>query len=182
LLCVAMGGLAQQHVSARFTPLEHLDNDTVVLKKTGETLTILGTWIAPELAKYEKVGSSKGTYIRSADGERLTHYPEKMKLRITIGNKTTLNQQKPFEYDTDLTAEELAKQAHFRLRIYKGLEYRMVEPESVKMIGMPNDVPYNERIYMVDFPLKNVPIEDRLMIEVLDPHNQRLAKFTISML
>jgi hypothetical protein len=180
LLCATVA-CAQQLASRRYTPLEHLDNDTVVLKKTRETLTFLGTWIAPDLAKYERVYTQQGTYIRSIDGQRLMHYPEKMTLRITIGNKTVLHEQKPMEYDTDLSAEELAKQARFRLRIYKGLEYRFVEPQSVRMIGVPKDVPYNERIYMVEFALKHVPIEDRLVIEVLDPNDKRMAKFGISM-
>jgi hypothetical protein len=181
LVLFASLACAQQLAPLRYAPLEHLDNDTVVLKRTGETLTFLGTWIAPEIAGFEKVLSPKGTYIRAADGRRVTHYPEKMTLRITIGNKTSLNDHKPLEYDTNLSAEELAKEARFRLRVYKGLEYSVIEPQSVRMIGVPKEMPYNERIYMVDFPMKNVPIEDRLMIEVLDPSDKRMAKFSISM-
>jgi hypothetical protein len=51
----------------------------------------------------------------------------------------------------------------------------------VRMIGVPKEMPYNERIYMVEFPMKDVPIEDRLMIEVLDPSDKRMAKFSITM-
>lgn len=181
LLCASMA-CAQQLAPLRYAPLEHLDNDTVLLKRTGETLTFLGTWIAPDIAGFEKVLSPKGTYIRGADGNRVTHYPEKMTLRITIGNKTSLTDHKPLEYDTDLTAEQLAKEARFRLRVYRGLEYSVIEPQSVRMIGVPKEMPYNERIYMVEFPMKDVPIENRLMIEVLDPSNKRMAKFSISML
>jgi hypothetical protein len=173
---------AQQPQVRRFTPLEHLDNDMVKLNPSGESLTFLATWISPELTQYEKVTTEKGSYIRDAEGERLTKYPEKLTLRITIGNKTVLADRKTMELDSNMSAEELARSVHFRLKIYEGLEFRIVEPESVKNIGVPNDTPYNERIYMVDFALKNVPIERRLMIEVLDPLDQRVARFSISLL
>jgi hypothetical protein len=134
------------------------------------------------LAKYEKVRTASGVYIRDGEGQRLTKYPEKMTLRITIGNKTMLDDRKPMELNTNMSAEELARNVHFRLKIYDGLEYRVVEPESVENIGVPKDVPYNERIYMVDFALKNVPIDRRLLIEVLDPLDQRVARFSVSLI
>ena len=174
--------LAQQPQVQRFTELEHLDNDTVKLQPSGEPLTFLATWIAPELAKYEKVITQTGNYVRDADGEIIRSYPEKMTLRITVGNKTVMDERKPMELESKMSAEELARSVHFRLRIYDGLEYRLVEPESVQNIGVPKDVPYNERIYLVDFALKNVPIDRRLMIEVLDPNDQRVARFSVSML
>jgi len=173
---------AQQPQVQRFTALEHLDNDTVKLLPSGEPLTFLGTWISPELAKYEKVKTASGAYIRDAEGQRLTQYPERMTLRITIGNKTLLDDHKPIGLDSNMSAEELARNVHFRLKIYDGLEYRVVEPESVKNIGVPKDVPYNERIYLVDFALQGVPIDRRLVIEVLDPLDQRVARFSVSLL
>lgn len=185
IACAAAALLAsaqQQQQVQRFTTLEHLDNDTVKLQPAGESLTFLATWISPELAKYEKVRTPSGVYIRDANGARLTKYPEKMTLRVTIGNKTLLDDKKAFELDSNMSAEELARNVHFRLKVYDGLEYRVIEPENVKNIGMPKDVPYNERIYLVDFALKNVPIERRLMIEVLDPLDQRVARFGISLL
>jgi hypothetical protein len=177
-----LAGAQQQTQVQRFTPLEHLDNDTVKLQPSGEPLTFLATWISPELAKYEKVRTAKGVYIRDANGQRLTRYPEKMTLRITIGNKTLLDDKKALELDSNMSAEELARNVHFRLKVYDGLEYRLIEPESVKNIGVPKDVPYNERIYLIEFALKNVPIERRLTIEVLDPLDQRVARFGISLL
>lgn len=166
----------------RFTELEHLDNDTVKLQPANEPLTFLATWVSPELTKYERVSTPKGAYIRDGSGKRLTKYPEKMSLRITIGNKTLLGDRKALELDSNMSAEELARNVHFRLKIYDGLEYRVVEPESVKNIGVPKDVPYNERIYVVDFALKGVPIDRRLMIEVLDPLDQRVARFSLSLI
>lgn len=181
-LMAAMIAAAQQAEVRRFTSLEHLDNDTVKLSGSGELLTFLATWIEPSLSRYQRVGSGQEAYIRTVDGERVTKYPEKMMLRVTMGNKTLLQERKPLELDTDMSADELARNVHFRLRIYNGLESRILEPMRARMIGVPKDIPYNERIYVVEFRLKSVPVEDRLVLEVLDRRDQRVAKFGISML
>jgi hypothetical protein len=182
LAAASLLATAQQPRVQRFTALEHLDNDTVKLQPAGEPLTFLATWISPELAKYEKVIGANGSYIRDDNGTRLTAYPEKMTVRITIGNKAVLDNRRALELDSAMSAEELARNVHFRLKVYNGLEYRVIEPEKVRNIGVPRDVPYNERIYLVDFALNKVPVDRRLVIEVLDPLDQRVARFSLSLL
>jgi hypothetical protein len=171
-----------QQTAARFTELEHLDADAVKLSKTGETVTFLATWIAPELKSMRRVVSGKGAYIRTDDGQVITKYPEKMVLRISVGERTKVDGTTPIEFDSPYNADQLAKNLHFRLRVYNGLDYRVVEPTSAKMIGVPAELPYNQRIYLVEFPLKNVAVEERLMIEALDPNDTRVTRFTVSML
>ena len=171
-----------QQTAARFTELEHLDSDAVKLSKTGETVTFLATWIAPELKRMQRVASLNGAYIRTDDGQVITKYPEKMVLRISVGQRTKVAGTTPIDFETQYGADELAKNLHFRLRVYKGLDYRVVEPASSKMIGVPAELPYDERIYLVEFPLKDVTIEERLMIEALDPQDTRVTRFTIAML
>jgi hypothetical protein len=173
--------LAQQPTARKFTELEHLDFDTIRLN-TGETLTFLATWIAPELGQMERVEAESGSYVRDANGKRVTRYPEKMLLRITVGKKTEVDGSKPLDFDSKLNAQELSSNLHFRLRIYEGLEYRLLEPVSAKIIGVPKDVPYDERIYLVEFSLKDIPIEDRLVIEALDPEDTRVTRFSVSMI
>ena len=48
IVLVALSASAQQSRVSRFTQLEHLDNDSVKLKPSGEPLTFLATWIAPD--------------------------------------------------------------------------------------------------------------------------------------
>ena len=165
----------------KYTELEHLDNDSIRLP-SGEKLTFLATWIAPELTKFERVDSANGSYVRDANGKRVTRYPDKMTLRVTVGNRTEVSNGKPLDFDSKLSAQELASSLHFRLRVYEGLEYRLLEPLTSKVIGVPKDIPYNERIYLVEFSLKDVPIEDRLVIEALDPEDTRVTRFSVSMI
>ena len=173
---------AQQPKVLHFTELAHLDADSVKLTSTGEQLTFLGTWIAPELKGMERVSAGENSYVRTVEGKKVRLYPEKMTLRITVSNRDHLETISPIALDSTLTAEELAKSLHFQLRVYQGLEYRLIDPASARIIGVPPDEPYGERIYLVEFLLQNVPIEDRLMIEVLDPQDHRVTRFTVAML
>jgi hypothetical protein len=51
----------------------------------------------------------------------------------------------------------------------------------VKLVGMPMDVPYDERIYRVSFDLGEVPLADRIVLEVLSPREERLTRFHLDM-
>ena len=54
---------------------------------------------------------------------------------------------------------------------------REIAPESVEMIGVPADVPYDERIYRVNMNVGNLPASDRLVIEILSPQDEVLTHF-----
>lgn len=181
-MLLASGLMAQQGTSRRFTELSHLDSDTVKLSSTGETVSFLGTWIAPELNTMERVSAGEDSYIRTVDGQPVRFYPEKMTLRITVGSKDNLNNLQPVAFETRVSGEELARNLHFQLRVYRGLEFRIVEPVSARMIGVPSNIPYNERIYLVEFLLKGVPVEDRIVIEALDPQGNRVTRFSVALL
>jgi hypothetical protein len=42
-------------------------------------------------------------------------------------------------------------------------------------------VPYNERIYRIGFDLGKVPIDDRVVMEVISPTGERLCKFHLDL-
>ena len=51
------------------------------------------------------------------------------------------------------------------------------------MIGVPADVPYDERVYRVNFDLPdNEPVTERFVLEVIRPRGERLARLHFSLL
>jgi hypothetical protein len=70
----------------------------------------------------------------------------------------------------------------FRLKVYRGLEVRILPPSSLKLIGVPADVPSEERVYRVSFDTKDLPVDDRLVLEVLTPGGQLLSRFHLELL
>jgi hypothetical protein len=57
---------------------------------------------------------------------------------------------------------------------------REIVPQSVEMIGMPADVPYDERVYRINVNAGNLPITDRLVVEIFSPHGELLTHFPFS--
>jgi hypothetical protein len=50
------------------------------------------------------------------------------------------------------------------------------------MIGMPSDVPADERVYRVGINVGDMPVIDRFVIEVLSPEGEVLTHFPFTLL
>jgi len=84
-------------------------------------------------------------------------------------------------FDSDLETAELLRSLHFRLRISQGgLKVERLQPADVRMIGVPADVPYGERIYRVIFQSAPLPASTRMVLEVTAPNGELLCKFPVA--
>ncbi len=116
--------------------------------------------------------------VETADGIPVQYFPRSLSFRITA----TALVQPLLQVDRDFldNVDDLNRyllQLGFRIRIFHGLQVKSIEPERVEVIGMPADIPYEERVYRASFILPEVPIEDRIVLEVLNPDGERLCKF-----
>jgi len=50
------------------------------------------------------------------------------------------------------------------------------------MIGMPADVPSDERVYRINIDTGNLPITDRVVIEIFSPQGELLTHFPFILL
>jgi hypothetical protein len=105
-----------------------------------------------------------------------------LKFRVTA---TTLgidgDSEPPASFDTNLKTEDLLKSLHFRLRVnLGGLDSERLQPAEVRLIGVPADVPYGERIYRVVFRLPVSSNGERAVLEVLAADGELLCKFPIA--
>jgi hypothetical protein len=118
--------------------------------------------------------------VTGPNGEPVSHYPEAIDFRVTASakkGKLMDTELEPFSVDGAEDVNQYLLGLKFRLKIFHGIEMRLLEPDAVKLIGVPSDVPYEERIYRVSFNLGQVPAQDRLVLEVLDPSGTRVSKF-----
>jgi hypothetical protein len=113
-------------------------------------------------------------------GKSIKYFPSHIDFRVTAtAHPTQLVgiDQFPLQISTTTLNDYMTK-LRFRVRIFRGLDTRTVDPEGVTAIGMPLDVPYDERVYRVGFDIgKKVPVDDRIVLEVLSPEGDRIAKF-----
>jgi hypothetical protein len=127
------------------------------------------------------MGNEKGELV-SSTGQKVKFYPEKIQFRLTASARERMIEERPFDATEKIGLEDLLTKLRFRLKIFHGLDARSIEPAFVDDIGMPKNVPYDERIYRIGFKLGKVPIEDRVVMEVYSPSGERLCKFHLDLL
>jgi hypothetical protein len=121
-------------------------------------------------------------HLYSTGDKPVTAYPSSVQFRLTASSREKLVDDHPFDTRAKLGVDDLLKQLHFRVKVFHALDYRYVKPTSVEEVGIPNDIPYDERIYQIRFDLGHVPIEDRIVLEVFSPTGERLCKFHLDLL
>ena len=80
------------------------------------------------------------------------------------------------------TPDILLLDLRFQLKFFRGLRETVIAPEQVQQIGVPEEVPYNERVYLISFRLPEVPIEDRCTLEIYAPGGKRLTRFHLALM
>jgi hypothetical protein len=156
--------------------------EVIVLKPSGETLSLMGLIECPELEGAQHISEGSKARIISASGDTIHKFPQRFSFRVTASLRKILLEGPVGSVTLPDDPHELLLDLKFRVRAYNALESREIAAESVEMIGMPADVPYDERIYRIHVNAGNVPITDRLVIEVLSPQGELLTHFAFSLL
>jgi hypothetical protein len=156
--------------------------DVVTLKPSGVNLSLMGLIECPELEGAQHEFEGIKSRLIAADGERLMKFPHHFNFRITASLRKIVLDGPITSVNVQDTPQDLLLKLRFRVKAYDGLEMREIEPESVDLIGMPADVPYNERVYRVGVKIGDMPITDRFVIEILSPEGEVLTHFPFGLL
>lgn len=157
--------------------------DVLLLKPANTEVSLLGLVECPELEGAQHVSEGTNARVISADGTPLTHFPHSFSFRITASLRKTVLSTPSAEVTSNDSPQDFLLKLKFGLKVFNGLQVRDIQPESVEMIGVPADLPYDERIYRVNFNIvKDVPVTDRMVLEVLSPENDRLTRFHFDLL
>ena len=109
-------------------------------------------------------------------------YPARLQFRITASSREKLLADHSYDVHSKLAVNDLLGRLRFRLKVFDGLDYRYIHPVLVEDVGMPTQIDYDERIYRIGFEIGKIPVEDRMVIEVLSPNGDRLCKFHLDLL
>jgi hypothetical protein len=154
--------------------------DVVVLKPSGANLSLMGLIECPELEGAQSASQGSNKKLVSADGDTIRHFPQRFSFRITASLRKMLIDRPVTSVDVSDEPHELLLNLKFRIRAYNGLEAHEIVPESVEMIGMPADVPYDERVYRINVNNVDLPITARLVVEILTPQGGLITHFPFS--
>jgi len=178
---VAIAGPQQRNVPALHsaTPAGY---EIMELKPSGQTFSLIALIECPELEGAHQIAEGSKAQVVSADGSVIHQFPEHFNFRITASLRKTLVEGPVNTVDYPDDPQQLLLKLKFRVRAYHGLDAREITPESIEMIGMPADVPYDERVYRLHMNVGELPVSDRLVVEILSPQDALLTHFSFGLL
>jgi hypothetical protein len=154
----------------------------MTLKPSKATLSLIGLIECPELEGAQHVAEGLHKKLVSADGTAVRQFPQRFSFRITASLQKIFIEGPDSSVDVAGDPRELLLNLKFRIRSYNGLQAREIVPQSVEMIGVPADVPYDERVYRINVDTGNLPITDRVIVEIFSPEGELLTHFPFSVL
>ena len=187
LLMIATLGLAAfarnpQKPNSTFGSNTPAGYEVMQLKPSGDTLSLMGLIECPEIEGVRQISEGINAKLISANGDPIKAFPQHFSFRVTASLRKVLLDGPLASVNVPFDSQDLLLKLKFRVRAYHGLEVTEIAPESVEMIGVPADVPYDERVYRVNMNVSNLPASDRVVIEVLSPQDEVLTHFLFSLL
>lgn len=181
---------AQSNALAAKGPVTEMAFHTVVplgteafqLRDAHQTMYLLATAHDPHFEGWRRVMDAVGhRSLLDADGNRVLFFPETLNFRVTASTRVKLLdvEKWPALAGTDLN--DYLLHLRFQLRIFHGLRQHIIKPAAAEMIGMPAEVAYDERVYRLSFNVGQLPMSDRVVLEVLSPKGERLSRFHLDL-
>jgi hypothetical protein len=179
---VAIPTAGQMHTGPNFHSAMPAGSAVVKLEPSGATVAFLGLIECAEIEGAQQVSQGLNAKVVDSHGTPLRTLPHHISFRVTATLRKTLIDPPLDSFSSNENPAEFLVKIGFRLKIYHGLERREVFPESVTMIGVPSDVPYDERVFRANFYLEDLPVTDRLVLEVVSPEDEVITHFSFGML
>jgi hypothetical protein len=154
----------------------------IQLEPSGAMVSLLALIECPQIKGAHHVSQGLNSRIVLSDGSKLQRFPRHFSFRVTASLRKTVLDPPSSSLQFASDPAQLLLNLKFRLRAYDALVAKEIEPESVKIIGVPADVPYDERVFRVNFNIGNRPVTDRFVLEVYSPDGSEIGKFAFLLL
>jgi len=181
-----LGGKAEPSsplLEYEFHSVMPLGSEIFVLDGYQGSVLLKATAVSPQLDGWKRMKQGGSRFVFAADGSPARVYPRQVQFRVTASalDRAPVDYE-PLAVKSDLSLNDYLLRLRFQIKIFHGLRVRVVEPADLHMLGAPANVPYKERIYRLGFQLPRVPVQDRMVLEVLSPEGVRLARFHFELL
>jgi hypothetical protein len=155
----------------------------LTLKPSNTGLTLMATAESPLFEGWHRTVRNGRRALMDSAGTPVQAFPGSVDFRVTASTRS--DRVMPFDKPDPISAPDAnawLKNLTFRLKIFHGLDAQELEPTAMKNLGVPLDVPYDERIYLVSFDLHDIPASYRLVLEVFGPDGERVGRFHLELL
>jgi hypothetical protein len=151
------------------------------LDGSSKVLYFLAMAQADQFEGWRPVRTQGQSTLTDPSGGNVQFYPETIRFRVTASTRKNLLQIPSEAAAAPANLNYFLLKLRFQLKMFRGLKQTVILPERVELIGVPEEVPYDERIYEITFSLRDVPITDRCLLEVNSPSGARLARFHLDL-
>jgi hypothetical protein len=175
---------AHQREELQLHQVVPLGNETFMVYPGRHTLYLMASAENPQFEGWKVVSVNGRRQLQDAHGNAVRFFPRDLSFRVSaIATRPGMlaEVQQPLGLEIGSPLNEYLLNLKFRLKIFRGLKVTALEPASVELIGVPADVPEEERVYRVNFQLHDVPTQDRVVLEVLSPEGERVCKFHLDL-
>jgi hypothetical protein len=154
----------------------------IQLKPSGATVSLMALIECPQLKGARRISQGLNSRIVLPDGSKLQRFPQRFSFRVTASLRRAVLDPPSSSLAFASDPASLLVGLKFKLRDYDALVSKRIDPGSVRMIGVPADVPYDERVFRVNFDIGDRPVTDRLVLEVYSPDGKQIGKFAFLLL
>ena len=148
----------------------------------GSEFYVMASVESPQFDGVRRITENERVRLATNTGNPFRFYPEYLQFRVSSSARDKLIDNDPWKIPATTDLNSFLTGLKFRIKIFKGLSARVIHPAFVEELGVPDDVPFDERIYSVGFNIGKVPIEDRVVMEVVAPSGERLCKFHLDLM
>ena len=177
----AMGGkaaLTSPMWEFEFHSVMPLGSEMFVLDGYKGSILLMATAVSPEIDGWKRVNHGGSRFLFASNGSRVQSYPQQVQFRVTASASDRVPvTYEPLSVKSGAPLNDYLLGLRFQIKIFRALHVQIVQPSGIHMLGVPGDIPYHERIYRISFQLPPVPVQDRMVLEVLSPDGVRLARF-----
>ena len=182
-LCLSFALAAQERQEFVFRDRTPMGGDALILMPAKKRLQLVATLESKELEGVRQIHYGRDEFLRGPDGGPFRFYPHELRFRFRIGQKVTFFEKYPNPVETKDSPDVFQSNLRFQMKLFHGLNAEIIDPDEAKIIGVPKNIPYDERIYSVRFKLpREVPSDERLKLEVFDRHGTLITKFQVQLL
>ncbi len=158
--------------------------EAYTLKPQGRSFYVMASAVNPSFDGWRVMATdAEQKQLLDASGMPVLRYPSHLTFRVSAsahGAGPALSVPRDL-LRAAYSLNDYLLNLKFRIAIFRGLHSRIVQPRDVHMIGVPPDLPYDERIYLVEFDTLDIPVSDRIVLEVLDPKGERIGRFHLDL-
>jgi len=154
----------------------------VQLRPSGRTVELLAVVECPEIEGMKQLSEGLNAKVITTQGVPLEHFPRHFSFRVTATLRRLILEPPERIIDSEEAPQQFLLHLQFRLKAYNGLRMDLIEPEAVTLIGVPQDVAYDERVFRIQFDVDDLPVTERVVLEAVSPQGETLSHFPFGLL